>query len=76
MEEAQPPYCRGLLLLLLQPLLVGIGLWGWWILLESSKGASQLFRRLSVDRSVVLTKQPVFPSLTSSLSAICCRSVG
>lgn len=43
----------------------------------SSKGASELFQSLFfVDKNVVLTKQPIFPSLTSSLPAIRYRSVG
>lgn len=40
------------------------------------KGAGELFHSLVVDKNIVLTKQPVFPSLTSSLSAIRYRSVG
>lgn len=42
----------------------------------SSEGASKIFQSLFVDKNIVLTKQPVFPSLTSSLSAIRYRSVG
>lgn len=42
----------------------------------SSEGTSKLLQSLFDDKSVVLTKQPIFPSLTPSLSALRYRSVG
>lgn len=70
---------QGLLSVLLSLLLVqkGHGTNGAAGLANHPEGASKLFAEsFLMTRDVVLTKQPIFPGLTPSLSALPCRSVG